>query len=343
VLGQTDFDQIDPQGTPATPVPVPVGGPAVTEDGTLYVAVAGGIVAFNPYDATNGPVATATLDFGSVSGLSAQGPRLVVATGTGVHIFNSAADIDAGDPNVSTGGSGCNASSINQPGAAYLTSQGQLIVADSFNNRVLIWNTVPVTGILGEADVVLGQESPNTCDQNRGGLPGRQTMSFPWSVWSDGVRLVVADSGNNRVLIWDSFPTAADQDSLLPNYVLGQGSFTEVDTNRGMDEPSSTSLSWPSSVDVSAEGQLAVTDGDNNRVLIWTALPARDTEAAAYVIGQRDFVHGAANDPDQSGQDGNTPSAKTLSFPDGVRFHGRNLIVVDNSNSRVLVWRPVNN
>lgn len=33
------------------------------------------------------------------------------------------------------------------------------------------------------------------------------------------------------------------------------------------------------------------------------------------------------------------PSAKTLSFPTGVRFHDRNLIVNDRNNARVLVWR----
>lgn len=342
VLGQTGFDQTDPQATPATPIPAPVGATAVMADGTLYVAASDQILAFSPYDTMNGPVAAATYPMQDVRGLSAQGTRLVVAADFEVHIFDSAADLDSGTPNISGGGLGCSASTLNQPASAYLTPLGQLIVADAWNHRVLIWNALPATNTLGDADIVLGQADPESCNQNRGASPGQQTMAYPWSVWSDGVRLVVADSGNNRVLVWDSFPTAADQASHLPKHVLGQVSFTEAGENQSLDEPTSTSLSWPASVDVSESGELAVADSDNSRVLIWSSLPTRDTEPAAYVIGQGDFVHDAANDPDQEGADGDTPSAKTLSFPDGVRFHGRNLIVTDHGNSRVLVWRAAN-
>ena len=62
--------------------------------------------------------------------------------------------------------------------------------------------------------MVLGQNSFTNCianddDQDGAddGVPTARTLASPTGVWSDGTRLVVADKSNNRVLIWNSFPT----------------------------------------------------------------------------------------------------------------------------------------
>lgn len=149
--------------------------------------------------------------------------------------------------------------------------------------------------------------------------------------------LVVADTDNNRVLIWDDITNISDFQAA--DVVIGQRNATESAPNRGQATASGVSLSGPRTVDVSALRELAVADAGNNRVLVWRTIPPNADQQADFVVGQSDFAHRAANDPGQTGQDGTALSAKTLSRPEGARFHDRNLIVNDTGNSRVLVWR----
>src|SRR6185437_8129266 len=75
----------------------------------------------------------------------------------------------------------------------------------------------PVCG--GQAVNVLGQSD------FAGNAPARtQTgLNLPLGVSSDGNVVAVADTANNRVLLWSSFPTAFDQPA---DIVLGQPDFT---------------------------------------------------------------------------------------------------------------------
>lgn len=352
VIGQAGFDQVDPEGTGATPLPNPLGNSAVSDDGRLFVANNSLLLAFNQFNTANGPVAALTYDMNQAfgtdvsGGVSVQGPRMVVTASHRIHIFPSAPDDQSAEADAVAGTAlpGCSNTQLRQPRAAVLTPLGQLVVADTFNHRVLIWNTVPTEGPLGPANLVLGQRDMDHCvandDDGDGNTDGvtAMTMSSPESVWSDGVRIVVADRSNSRVLIWDTFPTVGDPDSLIPDHVLGQQNFTSAAPNKDGGAPSAASLALPFSIDVSASGELAVVDSGNNRILIWNSIPARDGQEADHVVGQSDFVHGHPNDVDQRGVNGTVPSAKTLSFPTGVRFHGRDLIVTDTGNDRVLIW-----
>ena len=90
---------------------------------------------------------------------------------------------------------------------------GRLYVADTQNNRVLIYNHIPTSNGVA-ADVVLGAPDfttfvqPDLTQQNTNATA--QNMLNPVSVTSDGVHLFVTDLGYNRVLIWNSIPTAND-------------------------------------------------------------------------------------------------------------------------------------
>ena len=81
-----------------------------------------------------------------------------------------------------------------------------LLLADRWNNRILIWNSIPQSNVA--PDLVLGQDDFNTND------PGTTLDKMDWpgsvSISSDG-KLVVADSYNNRILVWNSFPTQNGQ------------------------------------------------------------------------------------------------------------------------------------
>ena len=345
VLGQSVFDGFDPEGGAGTPIYFPQGRPAVTSEGHLLVTESGNYaLVFGNYEAMNGPVADGRFEIRDRIGvydLSTSGAKLIVASAFTVSILNSAPTGGVADPDVfaGDGSSGCSASQLEEVTAAALTPDGRrLIVADTDNHRVLIWNDVDqATGALGAADVVLGQEGMNTCEANADGSPDSGTLSQPRSVWSDGLRLIVSDAGNNRLLVWNDITNITDFQA--PDVVIGQQDDSEAEPNRGQGAPSGISLSGPRGVDVSALGELAVADTGNNRVLIWRAIPNTADKQADLVVGQSDFTHGAANDPGQTGQHGTTLSAKTLSMPEGVRFHGRNLIVNDHGNHRVLVWR----
>jgi hypothetical protein len=347
VLGQSGFDRIDPPGGTATPLPALNGSPALTSDGRLFVAAGGDVSAFRRYDAQNGASAEFMLSIPSPTyDVSVQNERLIVAHQENVLIYDPVPTADTTHFATAGEGSGCDDSLLLLPRSAYLTPVGRLIVADTSNNRVLIWDRLPAAGgPIGPASFVLGQQDMLHCaanddngDGNSEDNPSQRTLAEPSAVWSDGTRLVVADLGNHRVLIWSNIATVVNGQPA--NFVVGQQSFELSGANGGdIQSPTASTLFKPISVDVSVGGELAVTDQLNNRVLIWSELPKSNGLPARYVVGQSDFTHGAANDVEQTGLRGTLPSAKTLNFPTGARFHGRDLVVNDQGNKRVLVWR----
>lgn len=94
--------------------------------------------------------------------------------------------------------------------------------------------------------------------------PTADHLYAPRGVWLDAERLVVCDSGNHRILVWDRVPDASDTP---PDWCFGQPSLTAVEPNRG-GGPAATSLYWPYGLAVVA-GRLHVADTGNNRVTLW--------------------------------------------------------------------------
>lgn len=93
----------------------------------------------------------------------------------------------------------------------------RLVVSDSANNRVLIWNSFPTTNAQA-ADLVLGQ-----ADFVSAVTPTATANSLtPGVVVSNGNQLFIADNIRDRVMIWDSWPTANNQPA---DRVLGANDF----------------------------------------------------------------------------------------------------------------------
>ncbi|MBC6995100.1 NHL repeat-containing protein [Lewinella lacunae] len=164
---------------------------------------------------------------------------------------------------------------------------GRLFVADTGQNRVFIWNTVPTT--LHQApDIVLGQVEKGDTDRNAGGKVSGSTLIYPSGLWSDGSRLVVCDAWNHRVLIWNTLPT---EDGQPADLVLGQPDFLGNAPNvSGIGStPSAQSLNWPYGVDSDGE-RLFVADTGNRRVLVFDPFPTESFAAARGVIGKADFA-----------------------------------------------------
>ena len=144
-----------------------------------------------------------------------------------VAITNAAvANIVLGQPDLEANAPGCSEYIMNSPGGITVEG-GRVLVSDSLNNRVLIWDSIPTLSNTA-ADMVLGQGLFNSCAAR---FPvDADTLKNPRGVWSDGTRLMVADTGNNRVLIWNTFPTIDGQPADL---VVGQSSMAGFVANAG--------------------------------------------------------------------------------------------------------------
>lgn len=246
-------------------------------------------------------------------------------------------DVAVGQPGFVTGGSSCSATGLNFAETVVLTPDGKMLVADTENHRVLVWLTVP-TASGTPADLVLGQSMFTQCranddDQNntRDPAPTARTLYRPTGVWSDGQRVVVVDSWNHRVLVWNTFPTANFQPASV---VLGQSAFTRFAANDDNQDgaadgtPTARTLRDPWDGVHSNGVQLAVSDSGNNRVLVWNTFPTSNFQPADAVLGQADFTGAAA-----------ATAADRMSYPVGVLFHQDKLLVTDRNNHRVLVLR----
>ena len=241
-----------------------------------------------------------------------------------------------------------------------------VVVADTNHNRVLIWNNIPAINNQ-PADVVVGQ--PDFQAQAvPGNTPTAKSMRGPQGVWIQNGKLYVADTQNDRVLVYNRVPTtngvAADVVLGKPNFTTG----TEPDLTKQNLAASASSMLNP--VAVSSDGtHLFVTDLGYNRVLIWNGIPTSNGAPANVVVGQPDFTSIVANNafsgrPATSSTDTTnketpvlctTSSGKdlagnptypahcnsTLSFPRFALSDGTRLFIADGGNDRVLLFNQI--
>jgi hypothetical protein len=195
-----------PAQTPETRCEDPFGGTtfSATATGTTYAIArprTGGVfrtgqdadimlsgIGFND---TGGP-----LQFNHPTGIATDGRRLLLTDRFNNRVLiwtalpNSSADapdLVLGQPDFRQNAPGTGRDGLNWPGAVAVTPTGQVVVADSYNNRLLIWTTFP-TRNQQPADLVIGD------------------IRWPWGVWSDGTRLAATATQTSQTLVWNSFP-----------------------------------------------------------------------------------------------------------------------------------------
>ncbi|MCW5807218.1 MAG: hypothetical protein KIT31_32980 [Deltaproteobacteria bacterium] len=212
-------------------------------------------------------------------------------------------------------------------GGGYIAKSGtKLLVSDSVNNRVLIWNSIPTTN--GQpADLVLGQ--PDFTSKGSGN--SASGLSGPRGLWTDGQRLIVSDRLNNRVLIWNTFPT---QNGAPADTVLGAPGFGMSPV---INPPTASSFRNPHGVSFDG-ARLYVADQQNNRVLVWNGMPSSNNKAADQVLGQSGFDGALEN------AGAPYPQVNNIGFKgptDVIVDECGSLYVCDNFNGRVLVFGRV--
>jgi len=137
-----------------------------------------------------------------------------------------------------------------------LTTDGtRLLLADTRNNRILIWNTLPSGNV--SPDLVLGQDDLTT---NNPGT-GLNNLNWPVGVSSANGKVVVSDTNNNRVLIWNAFPTVNQQS---PDLCLN---LQEISDPLGP-----VSEGWPWGVWTDGSKLIATVTG-GGKVFIWNTFP----------------------------------------------------------------------
>lgn len=218
------------------------------------------------------------------------------------------------------------ASTMHYPSGIWSDGQ-QLMVADAWNHRVLIWKTLPTTN--GQpADIVLGQKDFQSNEPNVVGVgnePTSRSLNWPYGVFSDGTRLWIADTGNRRVLYYDRIPTKNYQEA---DGVIGKDNFETRDYE-------SNDPIWPYSVKISPDGKMAITDTQYYRVLLWNDWKTAFTQKADVIIGQENFESNGQN------QYRLQPASFTLNWCYDSFFHNEELFVADTGNSRILRFYPI--
>lgn len=270
VIGQTSFTRQNPN--PSRDSVGAVGGVAIANN-RLFVADGNRIGA--------APISNRVLIYENLSGFVPVPEATLPQDGDCPSCIGTA-DIVLGQPNFDSiepnRGAGMRAPS----GVA---SDGQVLaVADTNNNRVLLWNTIPSSNAT-PADVILGQPSPDDS------LPrtSRDGMRGPQGVWVAEGKLFVADTQNSRILIWNNIPTS---NGAMPDIVVGQPDFDsrpEPDLTQSDYEPNAQRLLDPIGVTVQ-DGKMFVADLGFDRVMIYNTVPTSNNAAADVVVGQPDFI-----------------------------------------------------
>jgi uncharacterized protein (TIGR03437 family) len=267
-----------------------------------------------------------------------QGSRCPLCGGT-ANVVLGQPNFTATNPNVTQNG-------LSLPTA--VATDGHIVaVADCNNNRVLIWNSIPKSNN-APADVVVGQ--PNFTSLGTSVPPTATSLRGPQGVWIQNGKLYIADTQDDRILIYNSIPKS---NGAAADLVLGQPNFTtfvQPDLTQALQNATANNLLNP--VSVTSDGtHVFVADLGHNRVLIWNSIPTTNEQPADVALGQPDLVSATADNTSAMCPSNGTASDGTLlyplvcdpvlSFPRYALSDGNWLFIADGGDDRVTIYYQV--
>ncbi|MBI3074399.1 MAG: hypothetical protein HYY84_19990 [Deltaproteobacteria bacterium] len=202
------------------------------------------------------------------------------------------------------------------PRAILVDNVNRIFVADSYNNRVMVY---PGGVVVPPAINVIGQTDFNSRIDAGGATGLVEPAGLAFRPGSN--HLFVSSRGENRVMVFDVTSLSTGQ---AASFVLGAPGFS---TSAGTTTDESI-LSQPRGLAWSAaENLLFVADTGFNRVIVYDVSQLDNGEAAVNVLGQVSM----------SARDGGT-SASSMNEPFDVAIDssGRQLYVADHGNKRVV-------
>ncbi|PUE26434.1 hypothetical protein B9Z52_16320 [Limnohabitans sp. Jir72] len=271
------------------------GNPAIGPGGKLYLPTYNSINVFNSVPSSKKTLSDADIKNigitnpfggGGIQSVAFAGEKMIVSdfTNNRVLIWNTTPSTQDTTPSVILDktsalytNESCSYSYIYQPESIKVIG-GNLVIADSGNNRILIYDGIP-TSNSDTPSVVLGDRSPCPLAIDYGQVPvpdadlTAATLNHPMDVAYDGEHLVVADTYNDRLLMWTTKDLLSLSNSPQADIVLGQASPTAT-TSHELHFP------WALATYTYASGtRVAVLDTPatpslTDRVRIWDTAPS---------------------------------------------------------------------
>lgn len=161
--------------------------------------------------------------FDHPSGLATNGTNLILMdrVNNRILVWNTAPsksstspDFVLCQPNTTSNSAGTSLSQCNWPSDAVITPDNKLLVADTDNNRILVWSSMPTTtGAAATYAIDLGADA------------------WPWGIWSDGKKVVASLTGKGQLKFWNSFPTSGSDSA---SFTISSSSSSCLGTPRGI-------------------------------------------------------------------------------------------------------------
>lgn len=290
------------------------------------------------FNLTGGP-----LQFNHPSHVASDGTRVVVCDRNNNRVLvwnsppasNTPPDVVLGQADFLSNDPGTALDRMNWPMAASL-SGGRLVVADTDNDRLLVWNRIPtVSGQAADLEIRLRDFS----------TPGSMPLSWPWGVWTDGTRLMATATSGSALLVWRRFPASA---STPPDFLLKDPAFGTPRT-------------------LTCDGRTLAIDDHNTRLpattgaagshatYFWNSLPDSASDTHDFAMQGARLRGGSVGDAlvllgegrmrihNRFPTSGSTPPDLTLNLPyggDGIGLAvaGGRIYTVDENLNRMLVF-----
>jgi hypothetical protein len=151
------------------------------------------------------------------------------------------------------------------PYSVKISPEGVMSVADTQYYRILIWNDWR-TALHQKADLIIGQSDLDSSGQNQYGLfPMANTLSWCYDTCFFKAGILVADTGNSRVLRFDQLPKQNNQSA---SDLIGKPNFFTGSENAETVFGTEANLYWPFSI-CADDHRLTVADTGNHRILIY--------------------------------------------------------------------------
>ena len=268
---------------------------------------------------------------------------MVFNTASGTMASGEAASYVIGQTSLTGSSNGDTQSTLSGPSDVALDTTAKLLyVADMYNHRVMVFPSYGGTGwaTTGEnATYVLGQASWTSLTAATSTTGLRDPSGVAIDITNH--RLYVADSGNNRVMIFSTSPIFSDEAAIFEiGQPPGSTAFTTATaatTQSGLSQPQYVTVD-------TTHNRLFVSDMGNNREMIFPTPVTANGENASNVLGQTNFT--TANSPYfatyNSGHDygGQSEFAGAGANPGEAVYDATNnlLYLTDSEDHRVMIF-----